>query len=464
MADESSRRRHPLINGRRVRVSDLLDAGMLNPDQVLSYRPPHSDLLHKAVVTNRGRIRLSDGREFTTPSGAATAVNSAKAVHGWYAWRIDTDGPFLHELRRRLLQSVADDPSEADESESPVDREGARRRFEMLNEASRRAGMGDPVSLTVRELIRLWGFEERDRDTSQQIDADLANHGLATAPDFRAVNLDRTVTLVTLPAPGDTSRSGVLLGDDGGTLQAELTDEASADIGLTLGNLLSNDEPLVSVSPSASLQEAITIMRLNDFSQLAVLNTPDELHGAVSWKSIAQAQHADPGATLSGMITAAKVFDYDVRLLDVIDVLWREDFVFVRDFDGEITGIITAADVVHKYDETATPFLLIGEIDQELRRLIQNTFDLEAAQQACGGKKNLKGFDHMTMGQYQLVISNAECWQALGWPLDRTVFVKRLDEIRQIRNRVMHFNPDPVKAADVHKLRHFLDLIRTFNK
>ncbi|MFY1669013.1 CBS domain-containing protein [Plantactinospora sp. WMMB334] len=463
MTAESPRRRHPLINGRRVRISDLLDAEMVKPDQVLSYRLPHSDQVHKAAITARGRIRLSDGREFSTPSGAATAVNSGRAVHGWYAWRLDTTGPFLHELRRQLLQSVADDPTIADESEDPVDREAVRRRFAMLNEASRRAETGDPVRLTVRELLRLWGFEDRDRDSNQQIDADLANHGLVTAPEFRAVNLDRPVELVTLPAPGDESGSAAPAGQDTGTLQAELTDEASADIGLTLGNLLSNDELLVSVSPSASVQQAITIMRLNDFSQLAVLTPPNELHGAVSWKSIAQAQHAAPDATLGSMITPAKVFNYDVRLLDAIADLRREEFVFVRDFDGTISGIITAADVVQKYDETARPFLLIGEIDQELRRLIQNTFDLETAQQACGGKKNLRSFDHMTMGQYQSVIKNPECWQALGWPLDRTVFITRLDEIRQVRNRVMHFNPDPVKPADVHRLKYFLDLIRTFN-
>ncbi|GAA3726875.1 hypothetical protein GCM10022225_05090 [Plantactinospora mayteni] len=462
MTHEPPRRRHPLINGRRVRVWDLLDAGMLDPEQVISYRPPYSDLAHEAVITKRGRIKLADGREFNTPSGAAKAVNSGRNVHGWYAWRLDTDGPFLHELRRLLLQAVADEPSGTDEPEDAVVREAVRRRFDMLNEASRRAEVGDPMSLTVRELIRLWGFEERDRDTSQQIDADLANHGLVTVPDFRAVTLDRTVTLVPLPAPGDESRSGVPVGHDSSTLQAELTDEASADIGVTLGNLLSNDEPLVSVSPSASLQEVITIMLLNDFSQLAVLAAPDELYGAVSWKSIAQAQHADRDASLSTMITPAKVFDYDVRLLDAIADLRREEFVFVRDFDGKITGIITAADVVQKYDETAAPFLLIGEIDQELRRLIQNTFDLETAQQACAGK-NLKSFDHMTMGQYQSVISDPECWQILGWPLDRIVFIKRLDQIRHIRNKVMHFNPDPVKPTDVHRLRYFLDLIRTFN-
>jgi hypothetical protein len=52
----------------------------------------------------------------------------------------------------------------------------------------------------------------------------------------------------------------------------------------------------------------------------------------------------------------------------------------------------------------------------------------------------------------------------LGWPLDRSQFVKRLDEIRQVRNNVMHFNPDPPKPADVAKLRNFLRLIRRYRQ
>ncbi|MBF9131872.1 CBS domain-containing protein [Plantactinospora sp. S1510] len=464
MSNDSPRRRHPLINGRRLRVSDLLDAGMVKVGQALSYRPPHSTAVHKAAITDRGRIRLSDGREFSTPSGAATAVNSARAVHGWYAWRLDADGPFLHDLRQQLMRAVADDTSEVDGADEGVDRRAVRRRFARLTEARRQAEAGNAVTLTVRELVRLWDFEDRDPTASQQIDADLANHGLTTAPDFRAVNLDRTVTLVTVPGPGEGTQGSAAVGDESGTLQAELAEEGVAEIGLTLGNLLSIDAPLVSVSPSASLEEAITTMRLNDFSQLAVLSSPSELHGAVSWKSIAQAQHSNPNAPFGSMVAPAQVFDYDVRLLRVMDILRREEFVFVRDFDGTISGIITAADVVHTYDETATPFLLIGEVDQELRRAILNAFDLETVQRACTRAKMWapKSFERMTMGTYQTVLNDPDCWQQLAWPLARTVFIKRLDELRKIRNTVMHFNPDPVKPADVARLRYFLDLIRSF--
>jgi hypothetical protein len=53
-------------------------------------------------------------------------------------------------------------------------------------------------------------------------------------------------------------------------------------------------------------------------------------------------------------------------------------------------------------------------------------------------------------------------WKKLGWPLDRATFIKRLDDLRLIRNNVMHFNPEPLDPQAVVKLRHMLKLLRDF--
>jgi len=316
--------------------------------------------------------------------------------------------------------------------------------------------------LTVRELIGHWGLHERDRAANQQIEAGLANHGLTTAPDFRAVSMDSTVKLIGLPGP-DEDYAPLALGLTGSTIKAEVVEEDSLDIGLTLGNLLPDDHSLVSVPPAATFEQAITIMLLNDFSQLAILAGPRTLRGAVTWKSIARARHVNSEATFSSAIAPARDFSYDTRLLDVLDldILQKEEFIFVRAYDGRISGIITATDVVRTYDKTATPFFLLGEVDQELRRLIQNTFELNIVRQACAGS-TVKSFDTMTIGQYQAVLANPEYWAELGWPLDRKLFIERLDEIRKIRNTVMHFNPDPIPDTAIDKLRNFLRLVRTY--
>lgn len=66
------------------------------------------------------------------------------------------------------------------------------------------------------------------------------------------------------------------------------------------------------------------------------------------------------------------------------------------------------------------------------------------------------------MGDYQRVLENPERWKKLGWPLDRSIFIKRLDELRIVRNNVTHFNPDPVPAGTVEKLRSILKLLRDY--
>ncbi|MEV0453921.1 CBS domain-containing protein [Catellatospora methionotrophica] len=464
LEDRPRTRRELLIDGRRVRLADLIEASLLKPGQELFYQQRVGMEPFRSVLTERGRLRLDDGREFSSPSAAATALAEVTAVAGWSAWRVGRDGPYLYRLRQELLKEVADEVSRAASTAEP-EADAATQRFALLNDARSAADSGEPRTLTVQEMLKLWGAEDRDRSTSMQIESDLANHGLTTVPDFRAVSLDHVVRIVAPAAEAPTIPAATSLEESSSPSARLASEEVSVDIGLTLGNLLSGTRRLAAVSPSATFEEAVTTMQLNDYSQLAVLATPRKLHGAVSWKSIAEARHLKPDAKFSDAVDRnVQVFGYGTRLLDVLDVLQRDGFIFVSDFDNTINGIITTADVVQKYDETATPFFLIGEVDQELRLLIQNTFDEETARQACTAAKiGFKTFHEMTMGQYQAVLDNPSCWAQLGWPLDRKTFIQRLDQIRRVRNTVMHFNPDPVRAEDVAILRNFLNLIRRYN-
>ncbi|GIJ27423.1 hypothetical protein Vqi01_25850 [Micromonospora qiuiae] len=469
--DNPSRNRRKLLfllNGRRVRISDLLEAKLLTQGQTLYFQQYRGQEPHKAVVTDRAQLRLVDGREFDSPSAAAAAAGELRAAPGWSIWRVGSNGPTLHQLRRRLLDSVAKEAANEKDTIPDLDIEGIAAAVEreiFLHGASDSAKIGVPKELSVRELLRIWGLDERDRAGNAEIDADLANHDLTTVPDFRAVNLDRVIQIVPLTEAKSETASTSAVRDEPEELGAEVDQEAG-DIGLTLGQLLRPDHVLQWVPPSATFEEAITIMHMNDYSQLAVLADPRTLHGAISWKSIAEAKNADTGAIFSDAIDrAAKVFSYDTRLLDVLATLQREEFIFVRDHTRTIVGIITATDVVATYDATATPFFLIGEIDQELRQLIQSLFDEEAVREACrGARLSFQGFDSMTFAQYRAVFDDLDCWKRLGWKLHRESVVTHLDEVRKIRNRVMHFNADTIEPVEVKKLNNFLKTVRTYGR
>lgn len=167
---------------------------------------------------------------------------------------------------------------------------------------------------------------------------------------------------------------------------------------------------------------------------------------------------------MSQAIIPAQVFPYDAELIDVLPTLQKADFAFVRDAENRISGIVTAADVVQAYGQLATPFFLLGELDQILRRLVSDFFSIETIRSLCDeeGSRKLESYDELTIGDYQRVLQNENNWSVLGWPLDRRVFNNRLEDLRLARNDIMHFNPDPVPDEIVGQLRMMIRLLKRF--
>jgi CBS domain-containing protein len=444
-------RAHHLLDGRRATVADLVETGLLPAGTPLTFT--RLGMTYHATATDTGRIRLADGREFAAPSRAAAEALGRGGGDGWYVWRVADSGRLLHDLRETLLDQAAQtDGSPADPA---VPRSSVQRRHDYLRDARVRAETGQPVETTVRELIKLWDAKGRGYRVNQRVEADLDNHGLTTVPNFWKVTVDAAIALVTKGAeePEDAEPGSETVGDD-----------EELDVGLHVGNLASALGGVAWVNPEAPLAEAITKMLLNDYSQLAVLSGPRTLHGAVTWKSIAAARHAKPDAGLRESIVRASEVRYDQDLLEILPILADAEFVFVRDATNAMCGIVTTADVALAYRELATPFLLIGEIDQLLRRLIARTFTIEAVVSCCDGDgtRGLDSFDDLAFGDYQRVLEAPANWSMLGWPLDRPVVVKRLGEIREIRNDIMHFNPDPLPPGSEDMLRNFVKLLKGF--
>lgn len=105
---------HTKIDGRRIRVSDLLDANLLEPGQPLVWDRPRIGARYHATVTENGSIRLEDGSAHASPSRAAMEAADVASYDGWYAWRVDdVDGPTLQDLRVQLVEKHhADEHSE----------------------------------------------------------------------------------------------------------------------------------------------------------------------------------------------------------------------------------------------------------------------------------------------------------------------------------------------------------------
>lgn len=445
-----------LLAGRRVSVSDLIEAGLLQVGEQLTFDRPRIGESHSARIATDHSIELVDGQRFKSPSSAAIAAVGGGSFDGWHAWA-SGDGTMLDVLRQRLLDSAASQAVPADEEP----RTASALRHEKLKKAREDAEQGSPVALSVRDLIAWWGAVRRGYLVSRQVAAELANHSLTTSPDFEAVSFDAVVKLVAAPKGTDGTEPASTVPANPVT---PLADEDVPALGLTLGNLPSALAGVVAVSPSATFEEAITEMAINGYSQLPVTVGDRTLRGAVTWESIARARHADPEAPFSKAIIPAREVPYDHHLVDVLAILTEFDFVVVRDQTNTIAGIVTSSDVASAYGSLATPFFLIGEFDQRLRRILSETFDVGTVTTLCApdGDRKIASFDDLSIGDYQRILQSKDAWATLGWPLDRKVFVKRVDELREIRNDLMHFNPDPLPEDAVQKIRHMITLLREY--
>lgn len=455
---KSSGRTMHLMDGRRVTLEDLIEAGLLKVGERVRFSRPRMGVTYRAEVTEPGRLRLDDGLEYRSPSRAARVAANMRAVDGWHVWVLESTDVALDSLRQELLDRAVATSAESSDGLDGVG-ESAARLHEWLRSVRSRAESETPERVSVRELLAQWGARDRG-DQITRIEADLANHGLATRPNFRGVTLETEISIITAAQEAETEQS-----EEIAVVSPDDVDEDNEDryIGLMVGNLPSALRGVVSVAPTASLREAITKMLLNDYSQLAVLAGAHTLRGAVTWQSIAQARHLKPEATLADATVGARDVGYRTDLLEVLVDLQKRGFLFVRDENNRVAGIVTAADVAGRYGDMANPFILIGDLDRLLRRAIARAVPIEEVISHCDPQgKRLAGHKDMSMGDYQRVLESPALWSRMGWDLDQKSFVARLGEIRRIRNDVMHFNPDPVPPNTVDQLRSIIEVLRRY--
>jgi hypothetical protein len=233
-----------------------------------------------------------------------------------------------------------------------------------------------------------------------------------------------------------------------------------ADPTYRINRLAAANKPPLSVKPDAPLREATTLMLANDYSQLPVMTTEREVKGVVSWTSVGtrlalgrQGEHVRDAMDPHFEIRA------EASLIQAIPIIAEHQYVLVRNSaDHRINGIVTATDLSLQFHQLAEPFLVLGDIENHLRRIIADklpTGDLAAARSPAEGGRPVNGVEDLTFGEYLTLMGNSDRWNKLGLAIDRHAFCSQLNRIREIRNTVMHFDPDGIESEDLDHLRDF---------
>lgn len=240
-----------------------------------------------------------------------------------------------------------------------------------------------PETVTVRKILDWMGVSRRGTWVNMEIRSALERAGLRTEPHFAGAYVHEPITIV--PIGSNESKESISAIYRIGGLEA------------------ANKKP-ISVSPDSSLCEATTAMLAHKYSQLPVMTTEREVKGIISWKSIgSRLSLGKMCSQVRECMDPAQTISAERYLFDAIAIISEHDYVLVRAKDQTICGIVTASDLSRQFRDLAEPFLLIGECENLLRRLIHGKFkveELEAAKNVGDSARTVTGVADLTLGEY----------------------------------------------------------------
>lgn len=356
--------------------------------------------------------------------------------------------------------------------------------------------VGKPIyRVRVRRLLELAGAERRGWAIMDRIQTALDEKGLETDPDFRSAWIDGLVRVRLKDADRGTIVDGclqesehsvrnhtdisecsadpsdveALSSDPESRPVAEALNSPATDLGLVETAIAVNVDPVARISgiPSANrgvvsvlltdnISAATTCMMLEGYSQLAIMQNEREVRGMISWESIAKRALFDsPPQTIADCRTDAQVIDADGSLFDALPTIERFGYVLVRSKERKITGIVTAADLSSELGQLSFAFMSLRTIELLIRANLHPRLtpaDLQTLEEHSTAKGTGNTAD-LTFGENVRLLENPDVWGRVAGKLDKKLFIKRLLDVRDIRNEVMHFGPDPLSSKQMRSLQ-----------
>lgn len=316
---------------------------------------------------------------------------------------------------------------------------------------------GDPHSLSVRKLLRLFHQERRGSGVAAWIHHNLNKNGIESVPDFANVYIDSKIELRKKQAAKKTAAL------------ADVPEEDPRDPVPRLALLPAANKTPISVKRDAALSRAITLMMMHDFSQLPVLQSERNAVGMISLRSIVSAQTlgGECSSVRDCMTKEVQVLPQDTPLFEAVRTVMRHEVVLVKGVGETIVGLVTIADIGQQFISLAEPFWILEQIENHIRALLDGKLSIEQLKASANEEdkgRQIETVADLTFGEYIRILENPSHWDAIAVEMDRPTFVKRLDEVRRIRNDVMHFHPDGISDEDLEVLRETNKFFYTFSQ
>jgi CBS domain-containing protein len=284
---------------------------------------------------------------------------------------------------------------------------------------------------------------------------------LATDPDFESAYIDSLIKFVVASQSENEQEQdqASVASRPTPTLAASAASPSLSDPTYRISKLGAANNLPTYIAPDSLLEKAVTLMLANDFSQLPVMTSERDVKGMISWTSIGtRLVLGRSGKHVRELMDSHQEIRADLSLFQAIPIIVQHYYVLIRGHDNRIIGIVTASDLNSQFQQLAEPFLLLGEIENHIRRILDGKFSPEefaSARDPSDIERQVADVSDLTFGEYIRLLEDGDRWNKLAISIDRATFCKQLDGVRRIRNDVMHFDPDGIPPSDLDHLRDF---------
>lgn len=328
------------------------------------------------------------------------------------------------------------------------------------------------TTITLPDFLALFGARTRNYVTVPPIATALKEVGLTTVPSFSTCGVKATLVVVAEETVLGTA-------EDGSHAQEQYEEPLPGMLpqrSFKIGDIPSARNGVTSVASGASLAHATHQMKTKNFSQVPVIDGVSTLRGVVTWRSVAALYEKGAPANLTNatVTDSLPVAEVHQDVFAHLGTLSEYEYLLVRDNSGRFIGIITAVDIATRFEATALPFFLVGEIEFRLRKCLGAKLSHAAIceVQPNTPKKQTGKIADLMFGAYVKLLyadpmSPTLCaradanWLSLGWGgVDRTQFVQHLDRVRVVRNQIAHFDSRPLTEQQITELREFCGLLK----
>ena len=333
----------------------------------------------------------------------------------------------------------------------------------------------------IKTLLSWFEKKGRGKHVVETIQEALKDAGLLTRPKFTSGSVHDYIEFMTLPEAGDgptaectdepatgdeneneaEDHSESPDGGDGG----DRPSSGAAASKFCIGMLEAANRPdgVLAITRDKTVEEATTLMMTHRYSQLPVTQDMRRIDGMISWRSMGRARaRGDACRFVRDCLEEIRVLDLDAPFFEAVDTITEEEVVLIRGTDRKITGIVTTADLSREYHEKAAPFLLLEEVEDRIRILIGRNLsaaEIRRVKDASDDGREIEDVDDLTFGDYVRLLESPDNWERLRLGIDRQLFVRLLNDVREVRNDVMHFRPDSSEPEDLDKVEMLRSLL-----